>query len=440
MLTARQRQSRRRSRNRKPSRRKNVRPKDRLPQLSSAQEQEISQKHRLISQILNDKYPFPNDEPFAASSYFPCQSPEPNCNSDQTCRRVNKIQCKLGNCQTVPTQICESTCAYDCGEHPLKFLADVSTESYTTQTSTTSAMSTKITTPTSTTAYQTTTSATPALTYTTMHLTTSDETNQDKPEFNTTKPTLSPKLSANCNFLPNRGGFQCKNWESPTISQDLKAARSRVDDDLKRYVKSQLPEFDTTLDPDWVKIYNKNVNIFVDETLTTKVFSPCLNFHFDMFNRKKPMPKRKLEAESIIMMVKVRSTCGIPLTQLRKKLMLAALWFFAKHCSRNRNIALAQYIIKLTDDEPTVDPLIEETFIKRALAKILSQASRKWSKDSNVFESLKTSNEIPEHKLHRMNDVISDAIQAAMKDNDTNDLRKIILSVMKTARSNMKMR
>ena len=434
-----------RRRNRKNNRRKQHRTKNRQKlELSPEEEAQISEKHRLITDLINSDLNFANDEPFAAQSYFPCKSPFPQCNPNEECRRINKVACKLGQCSTVPTQICETReCAYDCDDHPISLLSDISPDisNSTTQplisSTVTPAPTQTTTTPKSTLDLSTTTNAISTTTLSSTSTTTLASTHN----VNKTKSTYttSADSKSNCIFMPSRGGFQCDNWESPTISRDLKSARSKIDQNLRSYVKTTLPKFDIPLDHNWVKIYSKRVTILVDEILTTRLFNRCINYHFVLFNNKRPMPPKKLEAESIIQMIRIRRVCGIPLTPLRKQLMLDALWYFTRHCKKLKSIGLAQYILRLTEDEETVDAKTEEAFVSRALTRILQQSSRKWARNSNIFNSLTDSADIPEHKFNAMNDEIAEAIKLALT-NQTNDLRQVILQLMRSARDRMKTR
>ena len=437
----------RRNRNRQKSRRKNRKQYKQLG-LTAAEQNEITRKHQLLTSIIKSDLHFQEDEPFAATTYFDCSSPPLQCSENESCKQVNKIKCRRGACTTVPEKFCESTCDYDCEEHPEHLLSDIIAEEKLGSTTSTTMTTTTTTTPTSTssTAKPTLKTIPASTTVETARPITSPVTNITQPyltiPLNGTDQTAHQSISVsdrNCIFFPNRGGFQCKNWKTDSIGRDLRKARSRIDNNLKSYVSSNLPKFDLPFDPDWRKIYHRHVTIYTDEILTTKLFSRCLNFHFVAFNQKMPMPPRKLEVESIIQMVKIRSVCGIPLTPLRKQLLLDAMWYFTRHCRRNKNIGLSQYILRLVEDEQTVSPSIEETFVSRAIAKILNQSARKWAR-TDIFDALKVSTDIPQFKLAKMNKVLTDAIDAALKSTAGNDLRHIILDVMRNANEKMKLR
>ena len=173
------------------------------------------------------------------------------------------------------------------------------------------------------------------------------------------------------------------------------------------------------------------------EFLTQHLFSECMNYHFTIFNDKMPMPQRKLEIESVIMMVRIRDTCGMPLTATRKNLMLSALWFFARNCQKNRTIGLAQYLIRMCEDEVIVDKSIEETYVARAVSKILHQSTRAWAKRTNIFSSLSANANLPQSKIDQMNPVMQQAINSALDQYAENDLRMIILSMMRESRNMM---
>lgn len=190
------------------SRRKQQRNKNRQKiQLTPEEQAEISEKHKLITYLINGDLNYANDEPLAAQSYFPCKSPLPQCSLDEECRRINKIQCKLGQCSTAPTQIWETReCAYDCNDHPISILSDISHD---VSNSTTSPQVSSTTTPTT---EQTSTTSKITLdfsvTTSTKTLSTTSTTTSTTTSVSETKSTYTSAGSkANCIFMPSRGGF-----------------------------------------------------------------------------------------------------------------------------------------------------------------------------------------------------------------------------------------
>ena len=419
--------SRRKNRNRK-HRRKIPKPRFQMtPELQAS----YAQQNQLITDILNSDLQLANDDPFAASSFTSCIQPVPECAEYEECRRVDRINCSRGQCTQSPVQYCENVCTYQCNDdEPI----------------------TNTTYPMSSTAQPTISkpliSTTPYVKNINQTSTTIGTTivipdiiipeNITDLAINTTKPTWMPEVHQhNCEFLSNRGGYQCQNWQSPTLAKDIKAAKHHKSNALKRYLKTNKIMFDLPLDRDWTKIYQKHIPVMTRELLTQHLFSECMNYHFVMFNDKMPMPQRKLEAESIIMMVRIRDTCGMPLTATRKNLMLSALWFFARNCQKNRTIGLAQYLIRMCEDEAVVDQKIEEAYVARALSKILHQSSRAWAKNTNIFSSLTENANLPQSKLSKMNPVMKEALQSAMDQYKDNDLRMIILTLMRESRNMM---
>ena len=247
--------------------------------------------------------------------------------------------------------------------------------------------------------------------------------------------------SGNCIFLNNRGGYQCANWESPTLSRDLKEARMRKSNELRKFLDQYNPDFEVPLDFHFHRILERSFPAYTEEFLTLKIFTKCLNYHFHLFESKnrmgnRPMPMKKRAAESIITMMRMRDICGIPLTPIRKEIMLNSLWFFARNLRRNKTIGLAQYIIKACEDEVTVDPEIEEKFVNRALQRVLSKSAKVWSKNSNIFHGFKTATHIPDEQLAKMSPIIKEAVNSAME-TDSDDLRVIVLNIMKASRKMM---
>ena len=457
-----------------------------------------SAKHKMITDLINSDIPLTNDEPFSSNAYQPCVSPAPECAEGETCRRVYEISCEIGSCNQLPRQYCESTCIYDCPNDqdmlsnidaniiptPLTLSTttkaiivtkpvEFDSKSYTTDETTvpsptTVPPTTTIQTPNPAVSTRTTYSSTkPTLITITKSTTTSlksttTPTSTRTVATTTTSTTMSTAISfalkpdksilvsvqpqtivetRNCIFLNIRGGYQCKNWNSPTISRDLKEARMKKSNDLRQYIDQYSPDFDVPTDPDFKKILQKSFPAYIDEFLTLKIFTKCVNYHFYLFRYKenrtgRPMPRRKISAESIITMMKIRDICGIPLTPIRKEIMLNSLWFFARNLRRNKTIGLAQYIIKACEDEVTVDPRVEEHFVNRALQRVLTKSARTWSENAELMNGIKTSTQIPDDQLAKMSPIIKEAVSSAME-TKSNDLREIIFNIMKASRTMM---
>ena len=314
LLSVSSKSSRRKNRNRN-HRRKIQKP--RFHKLTPDESLAYSQKADLISDLISSDLQLANDDPFAASSFSECIQPIPKCTDDETCRRITNIHCSKGQCSQSPVQYCENVCTYQCNhDEPAITQPAPNTTMVPDLTSTPTAAANTTITPLT---YFTTTTpprvVIPEVTATYVNQTYSNtNTTLDLPESDW-KPDLPQH---NCEFLSNRGGYQCQNWQSPTLAKDIKTARYRKSNTLKRYLKTNQIMFDLPFDKDWAKIYQKHIPVMTREFLTQHLFSECMNYHFTLFNDKMPMPQRKLEAESIIMMVRIRDTCGMPHTYEEK--------------------------------------------------------------------------------------------------------------------------
>ena len=180
---------------------------------------------------------------------------------------------------------------------------------------------------------------------------------------------------------------------------------------------------------------NTALHYFINYVIIKAPPSPLFTVNLEMYLVDIPKQNGNHPME-IIQMMRMRDNCGIPLTPIRKKIMLDSLWFFARNLRRNKTIGLAQYIIKACEDEVTVDPAIEEHFVQKALQKVLSKSARVWAKNSNIFNGMQTSTQISDEQLAKMSPIINEAVTSAMA-TDTNDLRVIVLNIMKASRSMM---
>ena len=83
--------------------------------------------------------------------------------------------------------------------------------------------------------------------------------------------------------------------------------------------------------------------------------------------------------------VRMSASCKIPLTPMRKKLLLAAQRHFFRMVTKPRFTGFAHFCIERTQETPTVDPALEIKILGPILAKLVSRAvNRAWAR-SDIY-------------------------------------------------------
>ena len=146
------------------------------------------------------------------------------------------------------------------------------------------------------------------------------------------------------------------------------------------------------LHPVWKSIASDIIPSFNNEIITQHMFVYCINKVFIESEQFAYLSYRKREMESMLTVVKMRMFCQIPLTQLRKKLMLAAMQHFADKCRRIRILNFIYYIMNLVENEQEVDPAVEVEMLAPALSLLIRRTARRgWSK-MKLYNDIVTKN------------------------------------------------
>ena len=185
----------------------------------------------------------------------------------------------------------------------------------------------------------------------------------------------------NCQFFSRSGSFDCKDWNADTLISDLKQAQNAAPEKMAKQQYTEIARYTNRLHPIWKSIAGNIIPPFSNEVITRHMFVYCINRFFIESEKYAFLPYRKREAESMLAVVKIRMYCQIPLTQLRKKLMLEAMQHFADKCRRIRILNFIDYIMKLVENEQEVDPQVEIEMLAPALSMLVKRtAKRGWSK------------------------------------------------------------
>lgn len=383
------------------------------------------------AKMLADILRFINDEPPSVKDPIEgCpSSARANCPVGYTCNVVRSRTCRDGECILNKTQVCELDCQLTmCNQEDFDIqqkrqavvtaggkdtisapqstrdpfqIADSPPKqlSYPTIATTTTSTS-KVTEPTRPAATMTSVTNTQQSTSTTMHSTTSATTSSTTPvrtddeELTDSDRVARPdvvvtgqavsRLNENCIYLRRERLFECQNWHVSTIVSDLRRARD-LSFKLPYTIKQAMPNLELPLHKEWLPLANQIVPAFSQEVVTSHVFTYCINAEFHNFYASRYKSKTKTQLAAIKSIVKMSATCKIPLTPMRKKLMLAAQRHFFHKITKPRFTGFAHFCIERTEETPTVDPSLEIKILGPILAKLVSRAvNRVWAK-SDIY-------------------------------------------------------
>ena len=196
------------------------------------------------------------------------------------------------------------------------------------------------------------------------------------------------RLNENCIYLREERLFECQNWKVSTIVSDLRRARN-LSFKLPYAVRDAMPDIEKPLHPKWLEIASEIVPPFSQEVVTSHVFTKCINQFFYEFYDKPYKSSAKTQFAAVIMVVKINARCKIPLTPLRKRLMLAAERPFFRIVTKPRLAGFVHFLIERTAETPTVNPNLEIKVLGPILAKLVARTvNRVWSKDAIYLKSL----------------------------------------------------
>ena len=174
-------------------------------------------------------------------------------------------------------------------------------------------------------------------------------------------------------------------------------------------------DLSTTLHPTWKIIASDIIPPFSQEIITKYLFVYCINRFFHENEHYHYRHKRKQEQHALILIVKIRAYCQIPLTPTRKTLIKEAINYFEKFMRRNKTRNFVKYIIRLIDSEPELDPQIETSLLAPALSSLVQQAARQgWSK-MKFYQTLLNAHSDISYKLNsRLSSAVDSTLQTSI--------------------------
>ena len=241
--------------------------------------------------------------------------------------------------------------------------------------------------------------------------------------------------TTNCLFYPKRNTFQCLDWTSPSISNDVSYARSHH----KQQKRFNLRIHNDQIDDEWQSILLPMINIShilnpdTFEWVSLHIFSPCINHQFVRL-RKKNLHKTFTPIQYAILATKVKAHCYLPLTPFRKKLLLQLMHHIQAITSNNNLSKVINKIIFTTERQPTINPSIENSFYQKGIKALFRRVIKNsYSKQPKIIaDLLNCTNTLPEIADITVNSRLT-KIMKRLRQKPT--IQNAITSLLRTSRS-----
>ena len=151
-------------------------------------------------------------------------------------------------------------------------------------------------------------------------------------------------------------GYLNVSLENGKVVSDLRRAHN-LSFKLPHTVRNAMLDIDKPLIPEWLTIASDIVPPFTQEIVASLFFTQCINeVFFEFYDKKYKSAVIKLQFAAVLMVVKVSASCKIPLTPLRKRLMLAAQRHFFRMVTKPRLACFVHFLEERTAGTLTVNP------------------------------------------------------------------------------------
>lgn len=190
--------------------------------------------------------------------------------------------------------------------------------------------------------------------------------------------SLESPIEANCIFYPRPRSYDCYDWGSQRLEEDLNMARSVAITQVSESARQNTPEIPMKLTPQMMFAYHSALQQtnHSNEPLTTTRFLPCIAQHQQGFIRMRlavtsSNPDVRLDEVAVIAVVRAVQGClTYPATPQRKYLLKHFVDELSKSCSVPNTFRVLDRIVNIFAPE-TVDPEIENRYISRMMDIIL---------------------------------------------------------------------
>ena len=241
--------------------------------------------------------------------------------------------------------------------------------------------------------------------------------------------------TTNCIFYQKRNTFQCLDWTSPSLSNDVSYARSHH----KKEKRFNLRIHNDPIDDEWQSILLPMINISqilnseTFEWVSLHIFSPCINHQFVRL-RKKNLHKTFTPIQYAILATKTRAHCHLPLTPFRKMLLLQLMRHIRSNISNNNLSKIINKFISITERQPTINPAIENSFYQKGIKALFRRVIKNsYSKQPQIItDLLNCTNTLPEIADITINSRLA-KIMTRLREKPT--IQNAITSLLRTSRS-----
>ena len=187
--------------------------------------------------------------------------------------------------------------------------------------------------------------------------------------------------TSNCEYYPSKDTYKCKNWNSLTIGNDITHARRAKKSRRKR--KYHLKIYKDNITDIMSEVIENNFNITSGfsvantEWVTRFIYIPCVNHMTLMYNR---LTKLKNVVTSGItdfndfklmrMAVEVQKTCNMPLTPLRKTILMDLINIFIKKSNQSKTKKFFTMMANRVTLRSSISPSKENSFFQKAIRRL----------------------------------------------------------------------
>ena len=212
---------------------------------------------------------------------------------------------------------------------------------------------------------------------------------------------------ANCVYFPSRTAYQCNNWESKTLIQELKLAASVAQHKTHHVIGPKRAETKLNRllhEENWSTYNGANITFFRKiwqkaerrhlhiEPLTSILFRPCIADHLagiQLFMNA--VIDDNIDPPIVVILTRMFTRClgETPPTKLRRSVMVSVLKYMSLQLQTNKaKEVMAEIVNILRHDTPLVNPAIENLRVFSAVRRVLRRLHETTFLESSEFIKL----------------------------------------------------
>ena len=195
--------------------------------------------------------------------------------------------------------------------------------------------------------------------------------------------TESEMEETNCQYNYATRIFKCRNWNSTTISKDLKHAK------ILQRRRIKLEDYQIPLHEDIKAIKEITFDEIEGEIISTLVYLPCINKRILAYEKA-----GKTQTAALIAMINIRTRCSFPLTIKRKMFTIEVLNLLKKRCDTVTCQDFAQRELIRLANAITIDGNKEILTLKKIIPVIMKKAWKQVPSRDKILLSMVDSSKV----------------------------------------------